>query len=102
MHKHCAFRHAAVSIVKDVETLIWEVERRPPMYKKNLEDTVIEIQRRNCGTKFASQWNWSEFLALQKPENGMLICLLMLLRTMLMMLICWAEAYVLLRKAQKL
>jgi hypothetical protein len=32
VHEHCAFRRTAVSIVEDVETLIWEVERRPPTY----------------------------------------------------------------------
>jgi hypothetical protein len=30
---------------------------------------VIEIYRRNCGAKFASQWNWNE-LAEQKSGKG--------------------------------
>jgi len=37
VYKHFAFRHTAMSVV-DVETLIWEVKRRPHMYKKNLKD----------------------------------------------------------------
>ena len=39
--------------------------------------------------------NWSELPAEQVSEKGMLIFLLILLGIMLMMLIYWAEAYIL-------
>jgi len=32
VHKLYVLRHTDVSIVEDVEKLIWEVERRPPLY----------------------------------------------------------------------
>jgi hypothetical protein len=49
-------RQTAMSVVKYVEKLIWEMERRPPLYlKKNQKNTVTEIWSKNCGTKFASQ-----------------------------------------------
>jgi len=35
LHKHCAFRHTAISVVEDVDKLIWEVERKPTLYLKN-------------------------------------------------------------------
>jgi hypothetical protein len=34
VHKPCVLRHMAMSIVEDVDKLIWEVERPPPLYKK--------------------------------------------------------------------
>ena len=33
-HKPGVFRHTAMPVVEDVEKFIWEVERRPPLYKK--------------------------------------------------------------------
>jgi len=33
VHKPCFLRRTAMSIVEDVEKLIWEVERRPPCVK---------------------------------------------------------------------
>jgi hypothetical protein len=35
VHKPCILRHTAMSIVEDVEKLIWEVERRPPLCERN-------------------------------------------------------------------
>ena len=37
-HKRCVFRHTAMSIVEDIEKLIWEVERRPLWYKEKFEE----------------------------------------------------------------
>ena len=44
-----------MSIVEDVEKLIWDVERRPSLYNKNWKNTATIIWRINCGTKFTSQ-----------------------------------------------
>ena len=88
-----------MSIVEDVEKLIWEVARRPPLLiilknEKNTSDRtlkeklwyeVCELVVTNC----------SELPAEQKSERCMLIFLLIMLGTMLMMLIYWAEAYTL-------
>jgi len=35
VHKPCVLRHTAMSFVEDVQKLIWEVERRPPLCVKN-------------------------------------------------------------------
>jgi hypothetical protein len=32
-----------MSVVEDIEKLILEVERRPPLYNKKLKDTATEI-----------------------------------------------------------
>ena len=37
VHKPCVLRHKAMSIVEGAEKLIWEVERRPSLYKKRIE-----------------------------------------------------------------
>jgi len=37
-HKPCALCHMAMSVVEDVEKLICEVERPPPLYNKKLEE----------------------------------------------------------------
>jgi len=37
VHKPCVLRLTAMSVVEDVEKLIWEVERRPPLYLKKLK-----------------------------------------------------------------
>ena len=57
VHKLCVLHHTAMSIVEDVEKLIWEVERRPPLCKKKNEwkNTVTEIWRIIYGTKFTNQ-----------------------------------------------
>jgi hypothetical protein len=82
-----------VSIVEDVEKLIWEVERRPPLYNKKLK----EYSDRNLKDKlwYEVVTNWSELAAEQKSEKGMLIFLFVLLGMMLIMLIYWTEAYIL-------
>jgi hypothetical protein len=86
-----------MSIVEDIEKLIWEVERRPPWYNKKLKD----YSDRNLKDKLWYEvcksvvTNWSELPAEQKSEKCMLIFLFILLGIMLMMLIYWAEAYIL-------
>ena len=86
-----------MSIAEDVENLIWEVERRPPLCNKKLK----EYSDRNLKDKLWYEvcksvvTNWSELPAEQKSEKCMLILLFILLGIMLMMLICWAEAYIL-------
>ena len=55
VHRPCVLRHTAMSIVEDVEKLIWDVERRPSLYNKNWKNTATIICRINCGTKFTSQ-----------------------------------------------
>ena len=86
-----------MSVAEDIETLIWEVKRRPPLYNeklggysdKNLKDKLWYEVCKSVVT------NWSELPAEQKSEKGMSIFFFMLLGIMLMMLICWAEAYTL-------
>ena len=86
-----------MSIVEDIEKLIWEVERRPPWYNKKLK----EYSDRNLKDKLWYEvcesvvTNWSELPAEQKSEKCMLIFLFILLGIMLMMSIYWAEAYIL-------
>jgi hypothetical protein len=86
-----------MSIVEDIEKLIWSVERRPPWYNKKLK----EYSDRNLKDKLWYEvcesvvTNWSKIPAEEKSENCMLILLFVLLGAMLMMLIYWAEAYVL-------
>jgi hypothetical protein len=76
-----------MSIVEDIEKLIWEVERRPPLYNKKLK----EYSDRNLKDKLWYEvckslvTNWSEFPAEQKLEKVMLIFLPILLGIMLMM-----------------
>jgi hypothetical protein len=84
-----------MSIVEDIEKLIWEVERRPPWYNKKLK----EYSDRNPKDKLCYEvcesvvTNWSKLLAEEKSEKGTLIFLFILLGIMLM-LIYWAEAYI--------
>jgi hypothetical protein len=89
--KPSVLSHTAVSNVEDIETLIWEVERRPPWYNKKLK----EYSDRNHEVCESVVTNWSVLPAEQKLEKGMLFFLFILLGIMLMMLIYWAEAYVL-------
>ena len=78
-----------MSIVQDIEKLILEVERRPPLYNKQLK----EYRDRNMKYKLWYEvyesvvTNWSELPAEQKSEKGMLIFLYILLGIMLIMLI---------------
>jgi hypothetical protein len=57
-----------MSLVEDVEKVTWEVERRPPLYKKKLK----EYSYRNLKDKLWYEvyesvvTNWSEFPAEQK------------------------------------
>jgi len=85
-----------MSIVEDVEKLIWEVERRPPLYKKlkeysngNLKDKLWYEVYESVVTK------WSELPAEEKSEKCMSVFLFILLGIMLMMLIYCEEAYIL-------
>jgi hypothetical protein len=86
-----------MSIVEDKENLILEVERKPPLYNKKLK----EYSDRNLKDKLCYEiyesvvTNWSELPVEQKSEKGKLIFLFILLGIMLMMLIYWAEAYIL-------
>ena len=97
VHNPCVLSHMAMSIVEDIEKLICEVERRPPLYNKKLK----EYSDRNLKDKLWCEIcksvvpNWNELPAEQKSEKGMLIFLFILLWIMLMMLIYWAEAYIL-------
>ena len=78
-----------MSIIEDVEKLISEVERRPPLYNKNLK----EYSDRNLKDKLWYEvyesvvTKWSELAAEQKLEKGTLIFLFVLLGIMLIMLI---------------
>jgi hypothetical protein len=78
-----------MSIVEDMENLILEVERRPPLYNKKLK----ECSDRNLKDKLWYEvyesvvTNWSELPAEQKSEKDMLIFLFILLGIMLIMLI---------------
>jgi len=88
-----------MSIVEDVEKLVWEVERRPPLYfvfkklkeysDRNLKDKLWYEVYESVVT------NWSVLTAEQKSEKCMLIFLFILLGIMLMMRIYWAEANIL-------
>jgi hypothetical protein len=86
-----------MSVVEDIEKLIWEVERGPPWYNKklkeysdgNLEDKLWYEVCESIVT------NWSKLPDEEKSEKGMLIFLFILLGIMLMMLIYWGEAYIL-------
>jgi len=86
-----------LSIVEDIEKLICEVERRPLLCNKKLK----EYSDRNVKDKLWCEviksvvTNWSELPAEQKSEKCMLIFLFILLGIVLMVLIYWAEAYVL-------
>jgi hypothetical protein len=66
-----------MSVFEDVEMLILEVERRPPLYKRNMKD---------CGDRSLKEELWnevfesvatnmSELPAEQKSAKGMLILL---------------------------
>jgi len=85
-----------MSIVQDIEKLIWEVEKRPPWYDKKLE----EYSDRNLKDKLWYEvcesvvTNWSKLPAEEKSEKCMLIFLFILLGIMLMMSIYWAESYI--------
>ena len=93
-----------MSIVEDIEKLIWEVERRPHLYNKKLK----EYSDRNLKDKLWYElyesvvMNCSELPAEQKSEKYILISWFILLGTMQMVLIYWAEAYILKRKTQRL
>jgi len=86
-----------MSVIEDIEKLIWEVERRPPWYNKKLK----EYSSRNLEDKLWYEvcesvvTNWSKLPDEDKSEKGMLIFLFILLGIMLMMLIYWAEVYIL-------
>ena len=60
-----------MSISQDVEKLIWEVEKRPPLYKKKLK----EYSDRNLKDKLWYEvyesvvTKWSELPAEQKSEK---------------------------------
>jgi hypothetical protein len=86
-----------MSIAEDIEKLILEVERRPPLYNKKLK----EHSDRNLKDKLWYEvcksvvTKWSELPAEQKSEKGVLIFLFVLLGIMLIMILYWAEAYIL-------
>jgi hypothetical protein len=87
-----------MSIEEDIENLIWEVERRTPWCNKKLKEysdrnlkdklwyKVCESVVMNCGVSFQLNRN---------QKKSMIIFLFILLGIMLMMLIYWAEAYIL-------
>ena len=64
-----------MSVIEDIEKLIWEVERRPPWYNKKLK----EYSSRNLEDKLWYEvcesvvTNWIVLPAEQKLEKGMLI-----------------------------
>ena len=71
MHKPRVLSHTAMSIVENLEKLIWEVERRPPLYNKKLK----EYSDRNLKDKLWYEiyesivTNWSELPAEKKSEK---------------------------------
>jgi len=66
-------------LVEGVGRLIWEVERRPPLYKKLKEYTDRNLKDKLWYEVCESVvTNWSELPAEQKLEKGMLIFLFML------------------------
>jgi hypothetical protein len=85
-----------MSVVEDVEKLVWEVERSHLCIKKLKEHSDKNLKEKlwyEFGESVVT--NWSELPAEQKSEKVMLILLLLLLRIMLMMLIHCEEAYTL-------
>jgi hypothetical protein len=86
-----------MSIVEDIEKLIWEVESKAPWYNKKLKEYGDRNLKDKLWYKVCESvvTNWSVRPAEQKLEKGMLIFLFILLGIMLMILIYWAEAYIL-------
>jgi hypothetical protein len=72
------------------------MERRPPLYKKLKEYSDKNLKEKlwskMCESSVA---NWSELPDEQRSEKGMLIFFFILLGITLIMLIYWAEAYIL-------
>jgi len=60
VHKPCVLSYTAVSIVEDIEKLICEVERRPPLYNQKLK----EYSDRNLKDKL-----WYEFCKSNWPRS---------------------------------
>ena len=82
-------------VAEDIEKLILEVERRPPLYKKQLKEYCDKHLKEKLWSDVCESvvMNWSELPAEQKLGKGMLIFFFILLGITLMMLIYWAEAY---------
>jgi hypothetical protein len=76
-----------MSIVEDIEKLIWELERRPLWYNKKLKEYRDRNLKDNLWYEVCESvvTSWSEFPTEQKPEKSMLIFLFILLGIMLMM-----------------
>ena len=68
MHKHCVRCHTAVSVVEHGGKLIWEVERRSPLYKKNLKEYSDGNLKEKLWYEVCESvvTNWSELTAEQK------------------------------------
>jgi len=62
-----------MSAVEDMEKLISEVERRPPLYKKKLKEYSDRNLKDNCDTKFTSQSSRTE-MSLQLNRNQEKVC----------------------------
>ena len=64
-----------MSVVENVEKLILEVERRPPLYKKQSKEYSDKHLKDKLWSEVceAVVMNWSELPAEQKSEKGMLI-----------------------------
>jgi hypothetical protein len=94
VHKPCILRHTAMSVVEDVQKLIWEVEKTTFVYKKLKEysDRVLKDKLR-YEIYESLVWNWGELRIKQKKCT--LTFLFILLGIKLMMLIYLAEAYIL-------
>jgi hypothetical protein len=86
-----------MSVVEDIEKLIWEVERRPPWYNKKLKEYSDKNLKDKLWYEVCESFvtNWSELPAEQKSEKVIFISLFILLGIMLMMSVYWAEAYIL-------
>ena len=70
VHKPCVLRHTGMSIVEDVENLMWEVQKSPPFLKnvkaysdRNMKD---KLWYEFCESVFT---NWSDLLAEKKSEK---------------------------------
>jgi hypothetical protein len=83
-----------MSIVEDIEKLIWEVERRLPLYNKKLKEYSDKNLKGKLWYELCDSviTKWNEHPAEQKSKKGMLIILFILLG---IMLIYWAAAYIL-------
>jgi len=70
VHKPCVLGHTAMPIVEDVEKLVWEVERPPPLYEKLKEYSDRNLKAKLWGEVYESVvTKWSELPAEQKSEK---------------------------------